>query len=41
VSDKPERAAEKVMDGLERNMDHRRFFTRFQPPFPERGNDHG
>jgi hypothetical protein len=33
VSDKSERAAEKVMDGLERNMDHRRFFTRFNPSF--------
>lgn len=33
VTDKTQRCAERVMNGVERNMDHRRFFTRFNPPF--------
>lgn len=33
VTGKSQRIAERVMDGVERNMDHRRFFARFKPPF--------
>jgi hypothetical protein len=41
VTGKSERSADKVMDGLERNMDHRRFFTRFNPPFEDQTPDIG
>jgi hypothetical protein len=29
VSGKPERIAEKVMDGMDRNLNHEKFYTRF------------
>lgn len=33
VSEKSERTAERVMDGMDRNLDHGKFFTRFTPSF--------
>ncbi len=29
VSDKSERAADRVMDGMDRNLNHEKFYTRF------------
>lgn len=41
VSDKSERQADRVMDGMDRNLNHEKFYTRYSTPFPPQFNEHG
>jgi hypothetical protein len=38
VTDKSERHAERVMDGVDRNLNHEKFYTRFSPSFERRSD---